>query len=197
MDKAKVIKELENFRKQYVETAVKLIKIREDNDLTPEAKARRIDEIGNKYRDAINNSKAVSVEATKGLQRALRARRKSDIVNGLKSADEIQIITDAIKNNAFNADMLNDITEIFEHNPVALESIRGALKNSTDESTQMLALNLPTDNTEKNIESLNKLIRNIENVPPVENPVTEITAAMYQNGMAFDSMIDFVNSIEI
>ena len=193
MDKNKAILALQRYKNAYTEAATKISAIRGDRDLTAEAKARRINDV--LVKNDFGKYRAEASEALKALQTNARAKHKNDIVKGLAAADEIALIKDAIKDNAFSADMLKGIIDIYSDRPVCLEAIRGALNNSQNESVRTLALEIPADQTEKQIISINKAISNIENVPPLDASADDFGAAMWRSGASFDSMIDFVNGI--
>lgn len=189
---------LKAFRDAYVRANNEIMAIRNNDDLTPEARERRVNELSGRYQAEISQRKAAALNSLSDLQSAMKAKRKDDIVNGLKSADEITLITEGIKNGAFDSEMLAEIRDIYGSNPVGLDAIRGALNNAADEETRLLAATIPVDNTGRIIDGLSKAIGNIENVPAVDTPerLDDMGGAMWKSGASFDSLISYIDGIE-
>lgn len=196
MNKSITLNAIKKYRDEYTKAVRTINQIKSFDDLTDEAKERRINDVITEYdkiSDALRDS---AVAAVKDLQNEIHEKHRVDIAEGLSMAAEINLIKGNIQDGSFNKNMLAYCREVFADNPLAIDSIRGALMASKDESLAALAVGLPIDQAEANIASLDKVIGNIQNVSPINAADNDINVAMWQSGSSFDSICTFIENME-
>lgn len=195
MSKGRAISAIRKYGKEYTDTINRINKIRNDTNLSEQGKAVRIAEIASAYNskaDALRNDVIDSIgEVVAGIN----TRRQSAVKQGLASAEQINMIVNGINNGAYSKRMLDDIIETFSDNPIATESIRGALLKHDDERYKSRAIAIRTYNPEKEISNLEKIADQIQHEPSVlsTGKGDDWNIGLYQSGQTFEAWENYIN----
>lgn len=197
MSKETAQRAIKAFKAEYAGTAGRLQRIREDRTYSDEYKQQMLTKEISRYNSVKDALREDAIREINELQAGIRTNRLQAIQKGLESAEQINLILQGINNNAYSHTMLQDIITSMQGNSVALESIRGSLLNSPDESTRLMAAEIPTDKSERVIGNLSKIANHLRDIPAVESTdINDFAGAMYRSGESFDSWCSYIDSIE-
>lgn len=193
-----IAKEIDNYKKVYLEGRQQIDRIKNSTDLNEQAKASKIADIVTRYEGAIETASNKVVEVIDKTKEELKAKKLKNIENGFFESDQILAITNGIKAGAYDKPMLEDIIEVYRNNQPMLRAIYAELVAGDNEELKLLASEIPKDSTNDVIAKLDKAKQTIEGAPKLNANIIngDWGAQLWQNGTAVDNLITFILGLE-
>ena len=194
MNTAKAITAINRLKTRYLAIGGEVTKIKNNSDLTENAKEARTAKIVNESRGEIENLKRQAIDAVIEMQNELLEARRKSLVGGLVEAPEIDLVCTTIMRDGYSYDDVKMLIESFKDNATAISAIKATLKKSKNTALVSLAMEIPKDHSVELARSLDKLISNLESIPPLDAPRQDMTSGLFANGVAFDSFVSFLEN---
>lgn len=193
-----VTDKINSYKAVYLEAQRNISAVKENRDLNQEAKERRAGEIKNRYAPQVEAAAERVLGEIESTQAELRSDRQRAIRQGMEKAAEIELVKRGIESGDYNADYVRDLLEIYRHNPPMIEAIRAAVKGSDVPEIAELAVNIPEDQTAKQIKGLEKAAEKIRIAPKLGDSIhrDDWGASLWQNGTAIDSLVTYLLGLE-
>ena len=193
-----VTDKINSYKAVYLEAQRNISAVKDNKALNQEAKERRANEIKNRYAPQVEAAAERVLGEIESTQAELRSDRQRAIRQGMEKAAEIELVKRSIENGDYNGDYVRDLLEIYASNPPMIEAIRAAVKGSDVPEIAELAVNIPEDQTAKQIRGLEKAAEKIRIAPKLGDSIhrDDWTAALWQNGTAIDSLVTYLLGLE-
>lgn len=190
----KVTDLMKDYKSVYLEAIDKVSKMKEDTTYSERAKADMIDGLINRYTPMVEDAAARVVAQIENTQNELRTERQNAIKAGMEKAAEIGLVKKGIESGDYSADYVRDLLTIYADNPPMIEAIRAACKYNSNDEIKSIYNDIPEDETEQRIRSLEKIKNNILQAPKLADKTLagDVAAVMWRNGSSVDSMVEFL-----
>lgn len=199
MSKSKVLQNIKNYGDLRGDVALEIIKIKENRDLTNQAKRNKIAEVEARNEASLKASRDALTASVKELKAELEAQRKAQVARGMDDAEKIALVVNGIKSNAFAPSMVKDLVDGFADNPIALASIRTELARSQDADYNTLAIDIPKDansGSYRVIGNLDNIVHSLNEENSIgyqlDNADTDIATRLYVSGDTFNSWHQYI-----
>lgn len=202
MSKATVLNGIRNYQGIYTDVVKQIKKIKDNQDLTDQAKATRIAKIENENAEVLAVAKRELNTIIGAYRDELTATRKAKTASGLNDAEKIALVCNGIKSGAYTATMIRDVVDAFGDNPIALASIRTELTKSGDTNYNNIAVEIPRDANMQFSRVIGGL-DNITNALDAEKSISfaldhsgdDMASALYVSGDTFNSWYDYISDV--
>ena len=190
MNKATVLKNIENYKKTYQALTSKVDQVKASDKLTTVGKAEKIEMLTKASEVELQTAKASLTTALEELKGDLIVNRRKDVAKGLEDAERINLVVDGIDKEAYTVAMIEDMITAFNGNSVALARIKNALDSSGEVAYHNISMTIPKDQGNKVIDNIDKIIRTLNTEPTIsfasKNQATDFGTQLYWSGATFD-----------
>ncbi len=194
MSKTTAISAIKAYGKAYTDAVNSISKIRNNKELSEDGKAVRIASVVDGFNAKSEKMKADIVSELDSIKCSIDSRRQEAVSKGMASAEQINMIVSGINQSAYSLPMINDIIGTFKGNPVALETIRGALLANDREAYKSAGLEIPMNTDSKVYRNLDSITEQLNHEPPVTTTDrADWNIGLYQSGQTFDSWCDYIS----
>lgn len=194
----KVINKTKDYKALYNEALATCNNIRNSELMADHVKVLKIKETVERYKPQIEAAAGrVVEEIDKTIEEIITARRKAT-EKGMEMAGQIELAAKSIRAGEYSRSMVSDMIEIYRDNPVMIENIRAAVKDSQDPAVKELYPSIPHDVSEEQIRGLEKVKEKIAAAPKLDTQALsgDWSVDMWKNGISIDGVIDFLLGLD-
>jgi hypothetical protein len=194
MSKQNAIKAISNYKDFYTATFKQIATLKADKDHTDSWKQPKVEKIMKDFFNQNDLYKSAVKEAIAELAKATDTKRQENIKRGLESAESINMVVNGIKSNSYSVETLNDLIAVYNDNPVALQSLRGALLASNSEDMKTVGASIPQNSDDRVKMNLDRIVNNLTDIPsPTADAKQDFNVGLLQNGTTFDQWISYID----